>query len=63
LIAKQVFVTTGGTRGDQVAVMKGIKEGDIVVSAGQLKLKNNSPVIINNKIVPSNDKAPKPVDQ
>jgi len=63
LIAKQVFVTTGGTRGDQVAIMKGIKEGDIVVSAGQLKLKNNSPVIINNKIVPSNDKAPKPVDE
>jgi membrane fusion protein (multidrug efflux system) len=63
LIAKQVFVTTGATRGDQVAILKGIREGDIVVTAGQLKLKNGSPVIINNKIVPSDEKAPKPVDE
>jgi len=63
LIAKQVFVTTGATRGDQVAILKGIKEGDTVVSAGQLKLKNGSPVVINNKIIPTNDKAPKPVDE
>lgn len=63
LIAKQVFITTGATRGDQVAILKGIKDGDIVVSAGQLKLKNGSPVVINNKILPTNDKAPKPVDE
>jgi len=37
---KQVFVTVGASRGDQVAVLKGIKEGDIVVTSGQLKLKN-----------------------
>ncbi|MRR55497.1 MAG: efflux RND transporter periplasmic adaptor subunit [Deltaproteobacteria bacterium] len=63
LIAKQVFVTTGAKRGDQVAILKGIKEGDTVVSAGQLKLKNGSPVVINNTILPTNDKAPKPVDE
>ncbi len=63
LIAKQVFVTTGATRGDQVAILKGIKDGDIVVSAGQLKLKNGSPIIINNQIIPTNDKAPKPIDE
>ncbi|MHC1697975.1 MAG: efflux RND transporter periplasmic adaptor subunit [Geobacteraceae bacterium] len=63
LIAKQVFVTTGATRGDQVAILKGIKEGDVVVSAGQLKLKNGSPIVINNKTVPTNEKAPKPIDE
>jgi len=63
LIAKQVFVTTGATRGDQVAILKGVKEGDTVVSAGQLKLKNGSPVVINNKVLPTNEKAPKPVDE
>lgn len=63
LIAKQVFVTTGATRGDQIAILKGVKEGDTVVSAGQLKLKNGSPVVINNRILPTNEKAPKPVDE
>jgi membrane fusion protein (multidrug efflux system) len=60
LIAKQTFVTLGETRGDQVAILKGIQEGDQVVTAGQLKLKNGSPVVINNQIQPSNEKAPEP---
>lgn len=63
LTVKQVFVTTGPTRGDQVVILKGIKVGDTVVTAGQLKLKNGSSIIINNKIIPTNDKAPKPVDE
>ena len=41
-IARQTFVTTGPTRGDQVAVLKGVKEGDTVVTAGQIKLHNGS---------------------
>jgi membrane fusion protein (multidrug efflux system) len=60
--AKQTFVTMGPTRGDQVAILKGIKEGDLVVTSGQLKLKSGSPVVINNKVQPSSDAAPKPVD-
>ncbi len=63
LVARQVFVTTGASRGDQVAILKGVKEGDNVVTSGQMKLKNDSPVVINNKITPSNDKAPQPVDE
>ncbi len=47
--ARQTFVTTGATRGDQVAVLSGVKEGDIVVTAGQMKLHNGSPVTIDNK--------------
>jgi len=60
--AKQVFVTTGATRGDQVAVLKGIKEGDTVVTSGQLKLRNGSLVLINNTVQPSNDANPQPND-
>ncbi|HVO65812.1 MAG TPA: efflux RND transporter periplasmic adaptor subunit [Syntrophales bacterium] len=63
LTAKQTFVSVGPTRGDQVAVLKGIKEGDTVVTSGQLKLKPGSPVVINNQVQPANEAAPKPVDQ
>jgi len=62
LIARQVIVTIGDTRGDQVAIIKGIKEGDTVVTAGQIKLRNGTPVAINNTITPGFDPAPKPVD-
>src|SRR5208282_1474491 len=44
LIARQTFVTTGPTRGDQVAVLKGIDEGDLIVTAGQIKLHNGSTI-------------------
>ncbi len=63
LTATQTFVTVGETRGDQVSVLKGIKEGETVVTAGQLKLKNGSEIIINNSILPSFDEAPKPVNE
>ena len=61
--ARQTFVTTGATRGDQVAVLNGVKDGDVVVTAGQVKLRNGSPIVINNKIEPSNDPNPKPTDK
>jgi membrane fusion protein (multidrug efflux system) len=63
LAAKQIVVTTGETRGDQVAVTKGLNEGDVVVSAGQLKLLNDSPVLIDNTIMPTNDPNPHPVER
>ncbi|HEY3699484.1 MAG TPA: efflux RND transporter periplasmic adaptor subunit, partial [Spongiibacteraceae bacterium] len=62
LIAKQVFVSTGPTRGDQVAILKGVAVGAEVVTSGQLKLKNNSPVQINNNVQPSNDPNPNPIE-
>jgi len=58
--AQQVFVTTGTTRGDQVAILKGVEEGATVVTSGQLKLKNGTPLIINNKVQPANSPDPKP---
>jgi membrane fusion protein, multidrug efflux system len=63
LIVKQRFVTTGDTRGDQITVIKGLKEGETVVIAGQNKLKNDTPVIINNSIKLPDEATPMPVDE
>ena len=63
LTARQVFVTTGATRGDQVAILKGVSEGDTVVTSGQIKLRNGVPVLVDNRAVPTNDAAPKIVDK
>jgi len=63
LVAQQKFVTTGDTRGDQVAVLSGIKEGETVVTAGQIKLRSGVPVTVNNSIQPANDPVPRPRDQ
>lgn len=60
LFAQQVFVTLGPTRGDQVAVTKGIKEGDLVVTSGQLKLNNGTPLLIDNTAAPRDDPNPSP---
>ena len=63
LLAQQVFVTTGPTRGDQVAILKGIDPGADVVTSGQVKLKNGTPLIIDNKVQPANNPNPKPQEQ
>jgi membrane fusion protein, multidrug efflux system len=62
LVARQVFVTTGATRGDRVAVLSGVREGDVVVTSGQLKLHSGSPVIVNNSVRPTDDADPRPAD-
>lgn len=62
-VAKQVFITTGPVRGDQVAIIKGLKAGDEVVTSGQLKLKNGLKVLVDNTVVPANDAAPQPKDE
>jgi membrane fusion protein (multidrug efflux system) len=63
LAVLQRFVKLGDTRGDQVAVRSGVAAGDEVVTAGQMKLRNGSPVVINNKIVPSSDSNPTPPNE
>ena len=63
LVVNQAFVTLGATRGDQVAVLKGVDAGQVVVTAGQMKLRNGVPVAINNTVQPTNDPQPRPVDQ
>lgn len=56
---RQQFVELGAQRGDQVAVLKGVKPGDELVTAGQLKLRNGSPVEIDNSVPIGNNPAPK----
>jgi len=63
LEAHQTFVTTGPTRGDQVAIVKGVDAGATVVSAGQMKLHNGSHLIVNNTVVPTDNPNPHPQDE
>ena len=63
LIAQQVFVTVAGTRGDQASIVSGIKQGDQVVTTGQLKLKNGTPLEVDNSVEPKDDRNPTPQEQ
>jgi membrane fusion protein (multidrug efflux system) len=57
---RQQFVKVGGTRGDQIAVVSGVKAGDEVVTSGVFKLRNGAAVLVNNKVKPTNNPKPKP---
>jgi membrane fusion protein (multidrug efflux system) len=57
---RQQFVKLGGSRGDQIAITSGLKPGDEVVTSGVFKLRNGAAVLVNNKVRPGNNPAPKP---
>ena len=57
---RQQLVKVGRSRGDQVAVLSGVKAGDEVVSSGLFKLRNGAAVQVNNAVRPANSPAPKP---
>jgi membrane fusion protein, multidrug efflux system len=59
---RQQFVKLGASRGDQVAVLTGVKPGEEVVTSGVFKLRPGAAVIVNNKVQPGNNPAPKPED-
>jgi membrane fusion protein (multidrug efflux system) len=59
---RQQFVKLGGTRGDLVAVVSGVKPGEEVVTSGVFKLRNGAAVRVNNEIQPANSPAPRPED-
>lgn len=44
------YVKVGERRGDEAVILNGLKAGDLIVSSGQLKLRNQSSVVINNKL-------------
>jgi membrane fusion protein (multidrug efflux system) len=60
---QQRFVKLGATRGDQVAVLSGVKAGEVVVTSGQIKLRNGSAVTVNNAVVPKDDISPSPPNE
>jgi len=57
---QQQFVTTGARRGTQVAIVEGLSGGEEVVSAGQIKLRNNAPVRVDNDVRPQNTPTAEP---
>jgi membrane fusion protein (multidrug efflux system) len=63
LVVEQTFVTTGLTRGDQVAILTGLNAGVEVVTSGQIKLKNGAPVRVDNSVLPANNPNPTPQEQ
>ncbi len=62
LEVEQRVVRLGAKRGDQVAVLSGLKEGDQVVSSGVFKLRPHAAVQVNNEVQPSNELNPQPKD-
>ena len=58
-----MFVTTGPRRGDQVAILKGIEPGAEVVTSGTVKLKNGTPLIVDNRVQPANSPNPAPQEK
>jgi membrane fusion protein (multidrug efflux system) len=59
---RQQFVKLGASRGDQVAVLSGIKEGEQIVTSGAFKLRTGAAVKVNNAVQPGNNPAPRPED-
>jgi membrane fusion protein (multidrug efflux system) len=57
---RQQFVKLGDTRGDQVAVLTGLKPGEEVVTSGVFKLRPGAAVLVNNSVMPGNSPNPKP---
>ena len=61
--ARQMFVKTKPAQGDHIAVTEGVTPGETVVTAGQIKLRNGSPVKVDNSRVPIAEAAPNIVDR
>jgi len=59
-IARQQFVRTGQARGDFIAIAEGVKPGQTVVAYGAFKLRNGSPIVIDNRIRPEPQLDPHP---
>lgn len=60
---QQRFIKLGATRGDQIAVESGIKAGEVVVTAGQIKLRNGVSVVVNNEVQAPNEINPTPPNE
>jgi membrane fusion protein (multidrug efflux system) len=56
-------VKLGDREGDQVVVLNGLKAGETVVTAGQIKLRSGSAVRVDNSVQPANQLQPNPSDE
>jgi membrane fusion protein (multidrug efflux system) len=57
---RQQFVRLGEKRGDFVVALSGLRDGESVVSTGVFKLRNGQPVMVDNRLAPEFELAPKP---
>lgn len=53
LEARQIFVQVGRRSGRDVEIVAGLTEGDVVVTAGQNRLSNGTPLAIDNTLDPA----------
>jgi membrane fusion protein (multidrug efflux system) len=63
LILRQQIVRLGEAQGDYVAVVKGLKEGERVVTTGVFKLRPKMAVVVDNSLAPEAKLAPKPANK
>lgn len=54
MVAERGFIQTGEERGLMIEIVKGLKAGDRVVTAGQIKISDGSPIIISDDDVMQN---------
>ena len=59
-LLRQEFVRLGEKRGDFVAVLSGLKEGESFVSTGVFKLRNGQAAVVDNKLAPQFQQSPRP---
>jgi membrane fusion protein (multidrug efflux system) len=59
---RQQVVRVGPARGDFIAILQGVKEGETVVSTGVFKLRNGMAVFVNNDLAPKPELNPNPPD-
>jgi membrane fusion protein (multidrug efflux system) len=59
---RQQVVRLGDARGDQVAVLDGVKAGQEVATSGVFKLRNGAAVTVTNAVQPENKLNPHPED-
>ena len=59
---REQAVTLGKTRGDQIEVLAGLKNGDQIATSGIFKLRQKGAVKVENSVQPGNNPAPKPTD-
>ena len=60
LVLRQQFVRLGTVRGDFVDVVDGLSPGDRVVTSGVFKLRADTEVVIDNRLAPKPELAPRP---
>lgn len=60
LVIRQQFIRTGESRGDFTEVLSGLDEGERIVGAGVFKLRNGSPVVVDNSLKLDPQRDPRP---